>query len=1627
MDSVVGKATVQIHPDLNAFGEELKAKLDQAMAGTDQSVQADATVTPKVNDTEYRVDIEKDKLDADELGLKHPTVKVSTEGGVESKSQIDKLIVSVDELGKSLLPLAEGGGGVGDNANKGLGQMGDSAAGAGEGIGGILLPAILLLGGAITPLVGVTTGFAIALAGVGTAAAAGLGGFAIAAYPVVKAVGTAMQQITADQQALQRALTPTAKATALQHLQDDIAALPPGIAQVVASVKEVQNAFHDWDSQFQGVVLKVLNDGLKLAIPLLQDITPLVTAGATALDQMFATIGTGLQQSDFKGFIKFLADQAPAALNSIVVGTMNFMGAFSKMIEAFGAYIPVIENGWINLTAAMERFAESQTFRDFVQYVIREAPLVGQVLKDMFGAFGSILVSLAPVGAIVLKVLDEIFKGIVALNKELPNGTMGFALFAGGVVLAAGMMGKAFEGIASGLGHLGHMLDVTIEWLIGTSAAEDETTASTWLLDAAMAALSTVGILAVAAGVFELIHLFGLLPGLMYAGVAAVGALTVAFIVLDAVPPVALIVGIGLAIAGLVAGIIELVKHWSEVWTEVKKVVADVLGWMKTNVPLAFDVFHALGDAVMSVVHAGEYLYDHWRGIWAGIKDAVGDAVSFIRSHVVLIAAAFAPLALAIAAPLAPLLLLGGAVYMLYEHWSTVFAAIKGVVQDFANWVMDVVHPLEHAWDWVAREWDSFLGWFDSYAGEMQQIWNTIVQIVEIAVAVIVEAVRPFVVFTVTLFRIWGEAIKDVVAAVWPLVTGIIRAAVAVITAVVKVALDVVVAAWRIGWGFISAYVRGVFDVVVGIIRGAFILIRGIFETVLDLLTGHWSRAWNDIGNTLNGAATAILRGVRSLFADMLGFLLGAVKDIIRVADQIWQALSDGLLNGLHALWSGIANFFTGLPGQIWAFLKDAVTWLFQAGVNIVEGLINGLKSMAEAPLNAIKDVGKGILHAFSDVLGIFSPSKAMHDLGKNTMQGMTNGLKESSQDTVNTAKGIAQSILDAFGTADKVKTDAQAVGSLKAIFDNLAGVFAAIATAGTAADGITSALQSIGQAVDKLNSVLGKIANLPDPSGDKDKVKTIGDFLGGLGGIFKGVGTEAASSGNVTTGALQGIIDSVGMLVAKLPWIMVGIDLIGNALRDTTKPVQVTQWATTFFTNLGELFTAFSQPGADWTLVSTGAVKGVVDSLAILAQGVDWILLGIKILGQKLHDIAHPVETTQWAITFFDAIGKLFAAFSHPGANWVLVTKDAMNDVINSVGILNAGVDWLLLGVRRLSTSLHAVATPIETLAWADKFFKAINDLFVAFSHPGANWTLVSTGAVQGVVGAMAAMVNGLGQVMLGVKIIGNDLHSVDTPIATIQWLSKLFDALHDLWTHVALAASNAGLAGGGAGVGIAAAINSVATAITGLPAAISAAGTTATTALKALVDSLNGMLKTFQTGWHADWNTLKTDTHDLSVAWGTDWTNMTTDVSKAWTSMSTQFGLIDTKGIHVLGTASSILSISWATDWTNMTTAVQNMANTVNPILKTLGTNMANVLVDAAALATGVTSVANTAATLPGPTMGPNLPGQPVSITSTISPTIRIDGSTLDQAGTQAAIEKALENSYATLADLIAAHTTS
>ena len=88
---------------------------------------------------------------------------------------------------------------------------------------------------------------------------------------------------------------------------------------------------------------------------------------------------------------------------------------------------------------------------------------------------------------------------------------------------------------------------------------------------------------------------------------------------------------------------------------------------------------------------------------------------------------------------------------------------------------------------------------------------------------------------------------------------------------------------------------------------------------------------------------------------------------------------------------------------------------LKEIGKNIIEGLKNGIEDRINKVPEILAELGKKLLDAIKEVLGIHSPSVEFFEIGQNIIQGLINGLMAGINFVIDIIKNLAKWVINAF------------------------------------------------------------------------------------------------------------------------------------------------------------------------------------------------------------------------------------------------------------------------------------------------------------------------------------------------------------------------------------------------------------------------------------------------------------------------------------------------------------------------------------------------------------------------------------------------------------------------------------
>ncbi|WP_394434768.1 NlpC/P60 family protein [Streptomyces sp. SGAir0957] len=267
-------------------------------------------------------------------------------------------------------------------------------------------------------------------------------------------VGEAQQQAAEQAASAQRQLAQAQQSTATSagsastaqsRYQQELAKLSPSARATYDAFLNLRTAFGAWSKSLQPAVMPLFTralDGIRRALP---GLTPFVLGAADAIGVLQDKASAGFKSPWWKTFKKDLAGSVKPAIVGLGVA---FGRIFKGMAGIIGAFLPHMDDISSSMQRITKRFSDwgqglkgSPAFERFLSYSADKAPLLGDALGKVAGAFIDIGTALAPVSGPLLQVIGALAQGIGWLASNVPGLAIGiYALFVATKLWAAAQL-----------------------------------------------------------------------------------------------------------------------------------------------------------------------------------------------------------------------------------------------------------------------------------------------------------------------------------------------------------------------------------------------------------------------------------------------------------------------------------------------------------------------------------------------------------------------------------------------------------------------------------------------------------------------------------------------------------------------------------------------------------------------------------------------------------------------------------------------------------------------------------------------------------------------------------------------------------------------------------------------------------------------------------------------------------------------------------------------------------------------------------------------------------------------------------------------------------------------------------
>ncbi|MBT2488792.1 hypothetical protein J7E96_09705 [Streptomyces sp. ISL-96] len=233
-----------------------------------------------------------------------------------------------------------------------------------------------------------------------------------------------------------------AAAVAQEKYRTALAKLTPAARQTFDAFVSLKGVFGEWSKSLQPAVMPIFTralEGIKNSLP---GLTPFVLAAAKAIGNLQDRISAGFKSPWWKSFKADLAGSVGPAIEGLGISFGRIFKGMAGIVQAFLPHMDGISKTMQRITGRFATWGTnlkgSPEFERFLAYAAKQAPLLAETLRKLFGAILHLGIALAPMVATAQSFINALTTGISAIPLEvLVVAGVAFASIAIGAKLAA--------------------------------------------------------------------------------------------------------------------------------------------------------------------------------------------------------------------------------------------------------------------------------------------------------------------------------------------------------------------------------------------------------------------------------------------------------------------------------------------------------------------------------------------------------------------------------------------------------------------------------------------------------------------------------------------------------------------------------------------------------------------------------------------------------------------------------------------------------------------------------------------------------------------------------------------------------------------------------------------------------------------------------------------------------------------------------------------------------------------------------------------------------------------------------------------------------------------------------------
>ena len=156
---------------------------------------------------------------------------------------------------------------------------------------------------------------------------------------------------------------------------------------------------------------------------------------------------------------------------------------------------------------------------------------------------------------------------------------------------------------------------------------------------------------------------------------------------------------------------------------------------------------------------------------------------------------------------------------------------------------------------------------------------------------------------------------------IWNGIVNVVNIAMTNISNFINSNMSTIQAIWSGIWGVISSVASTVWGVIQTVINTALGVIQGIITTVTGIISGDWSQVWNGISQV----ASSIWNGIQSTISGVLSGIQGVISSVLGAIASVFGVDLDGIKSTVDTVFNGIKSTIDAVMNTAKSLVKGAI------------------------------------------------------------------------------------------------------------------------------------------------------------------------------------------------------------------------------------------------------------------------------------------------------------------------------------------------------------------------------------------------------------------------------------------------------------------------------------------------------------------------------------------------------------------------------------------------------------------------------------------------------------------------------------------------------------------------------